>query len=97
MNRKQRRAAQKRGITAKDLKLEKEDGIRFAVHCYSVAVAMVLHDKLGFGEVRCTRTLAQIWDLFDSITRDYVSIADCEKILFEECGIRFKDGDENAN
>ena len=52
MNRKQRRAAAKRGITATDLRQEHYDGIRYAVKCYSVAVAMVLHDKLGFGPSR---------------------------------------------
>lgn len=70
------------------------DGIRFAVKCYSVAVAMVLHDKLGFGEVRLNRTMGQIQDMFDSIQRDYVKIGDLERALLEECGISFKDGDD---
>ncbi len=97
MNRKQRRAAEKRGITANDLKQEQLAGIRFAVKCYSVAVAMVLHDKLGFGAVRLNRVMGQIQDMFDSIQRDYVKISDLEKTLQEECGILFKDGDNNAN
>lgn len=94
MNRKQRRAAAKRGITDRDLRQEHFDGIRFAVKCYSVAVAMVLHDKLGFGEVRLNRTMEQIQDMFDSIQRDYVKIGDLERALLEECGISFKDGDD---
>lgn len=97
MNRKQRRAAEKRGITAYDLKQERYDGISFAVKCYSVAVAMVLHDKLGFGPVRLSRTLGQIQDLFDSVQRNYVKIGDLEKTLREECGILFKEGDNSAN
>lgn len=94
MNRQQRRAASKRGITDRDLRQEHFDGIRFAVKCYSVAVAMVLHDKLGFGEVRLNRTMGQIQDMFDSIQRDYVKIGDLEKTLLEECGISFKDGED---
>ena len=93
MNRQQRRAAQKRGITSQDLRQEHLDGIRFAVKCYSVAVAMVLHDKLGFGAVRLTRTMSQIQDMFDAIQRDYVTIGDLEKTLHEECGLVFKDGE----
>lgn len=54
---------------------------------------MVLHDKLGFGPVRLNRTMGQIQDMFDSIQRDYVKIADLEKTLLEECGIHFKDGE----
>ena len=93
MNRQQRRAAQKRGITGRDLRQEHFDGIRFAVKCYSVAVAMVLHDKLGFGPTRLTRTMSQIQDMFDSIQRNYATIGDLENTLFEECGLHFKDGE----
>lgn len=93
MNRQQRRAANKRGITDRDLRQEHFDGIRFAVKCYSVAVAMVLHDKLGFGSIRLNRVMGQIQETFDSIQRDYVKIGDLEKTLQEECGILFKDGE----
>jgi len=97
MNRKQRRAAVKRGVTATDLRQEQLAGIRFAIKCYSVAVAMVLHDKLGFGAVRLNRVMGWIQDMFDSIQRDYVKIGDLEETLHEECGIVFKDGESNAN
>lgn len=93
MNRQQRRAASKRGITDRDLMQERFDGISFAVKCYSVAVAMVLHDKLGFGPVRLNRVMGQIQDMFDSVQRDYVKISDLEKTLHEETGILFKDGE----
>lgn len=56
---------------------------------YSVAIAMVLRDKLNFGAPKTRQTLKQIENLFDSINKDYVSIADCQKILEEECGIVF--------
>lgn len=93
MNRQQRRAAKKRGITDRDLRQEHLDGIHFAVKCYSVAVAMVLHDKLGFGPTRLNRVMGQIQDMFDSVQKDYVKIGDLEATLREECGILFKDGE----
>lgn len=93
MNRKQRRAAEKRGITGQDLKRERFGGIAFAVKCYSVAVAMVLHDKLGFGPVRLNRVMGQIQEMFDSVQKDYVKISDLEETLREETGIVFKDGE----
>lgn len=93
MNRQQRRAANKRGITDRDLRQEHFAGIHFAVKCYSVAVAMVLHDKLGFGSVRLNRAMSQIQETFDSIQHDYVKIGDLEKTLQEECGILFTDGE----
>lgn len=93
MNRQQRRAANKRGITDRDLMQERFDGINFAVKCYSVAVAMVLRDKLGFGPIRLNRVMGQIQDMFDSVQRSYVKISDLEKTLYEETGILFKDGE----
>jgi hypothetical protein len=54
MNRTERRQAVRKGITAKDLHaIIQEEGLRatrFAVDAYSVAVAMVLYDKLHFGK-----------------------------------------------
>lgn len=56
MNRAERRRAARKGITAKDLhSITQEEGLRatrFAVDAYSVAVAMVLYDKLHFGQWR---------------------------------------------
>ena len=56
MNREERRKQSRIGITAKELKqLDisiKQESIKFTVEMYSVAVAMVLRDKYGFGEVR---------------------------------------------
>lgn len=96
MNRKQRRNAVKHGVALSALKQENMDGIRFAVKCYSVAVASVLHDKLGFGPKRLPAVMNQIQETFDSISRDYVTINDLEAVLLEECGISFKDGDNKC-
>ena len=94
MNRQQRRKLAKQGVDHKDLKVlydaTKQESIKQAVKLYSVAVAMVLHDKWGFGKVRLQRFLNQAQNLFDSIEKGYVSLDDCEKILLEECDVEFK-------
>ena len=87
MNRAARRQSAKRGITAKDLRQEGMFATRLAVDAYSVAVATVLRDKLGFGEKKLHMTLGQIEGLFDSINKDYVSIGDLKRTLRDEAGV----------
>lgn len=93
MNRKQRRVAEKRGTAANDLRQEQFAGIQFAVKYDSVAVATLLHNKLGFDPVRPNQTMAQIQDTRDSIQQGCIKICDLEKTLLEEHGIHFKDGE----
>lgn len=88
MNRSERRKAQKRGITSKDLRQEGIDATRYAADAYSVAVAWVLYDKLHFGEKKMRITINQINDLFDSILKGYCSIEDLKQALNEEIGIK---------
>lgn len=94
MNRAERRGATRKGLTASDLQyaldLEKQRAIKQSVDFYSVAIAYTLHDKLHFGEKKLQMTMRQIEDLFDSITRDYVSFDDLKTVLLEEAGIDFK-------
>lgn len=94
LNRKQRRATAKAGITDSDLKRLQDVTMKQAVNRatadYSVIMAMVLHDKWGFGPVRLQRFLDQVQDLADSINTDYVSIEDCRKVLEAECGVQFR-------
>jgi len=96
MNRAERRRAARKGITAKDLHtIKQEEGLRatrFAVDAYSVAVAMVLYDKLHFDKNKIIKTLKQIEDLFDSVNKDYLTIEDMKTVLSEELGIEFKEG-----
>lgn len=92
MNRNDRRKAQKRGITAKDLRSESMKAIEYATRSYSVAVAMVLFDKLGFGKKKIQMTMKQIHDLFDAINDGYVDIKDLKKTLDEECDLVFEEG-----
>ena len=93
MNRKQRRQAVKSGVDGKKLlEITKREGLiatRMAVDAYSVAVAMVLFDKLHFGKKKIQMTLKQIESLFDSIDNDYVTIEDMKQTLAEECELFF--------
>ena len=93
MNREERRKQSRIGITAKELKqLDisiKQKSIKFTVEMYSVAVAMVLRDKYGFGEVRMKRIMKEITEQFEMITEGYVSLDDMKKVLLEEVKIRF--------
>ena len=66
---------------------ERERVKKFIVTYYSASVALVLHDKWGFGQKRLTRVVGQINDLFESILLDYVSIEDIRKTLKEETGV----------
>lgn len=94
MNRAQRREIAKKGLDHKELKtlhnFTVHDATKQAVKGYSIATAMVLHDKWGFGKVRLKRYLEQVQKMFDLIEKDYVSLDDCEKVLLEECDIEIK-------
>ena len=48
---------------------------------------MVLHDKFGFGPVRCERFTDAVLELYDSFEKGYVSLEDIHKTLKEETGI----------
>ena len=48
---------------------------------------MILHDKFGFGLVRCERFTDAVLELYDSFEKGYVSLEDIHKTLKEETGI----------
>ena len=48
---------------------------------------MVLHDKFGFGPVRCERFTDAVLELYDSFEKGYVSLEDIHLTLKEETGI----------
>lgn len=81
-------------LTPKDLsiieKRTRESTIEKTAELYSVAVAMVLRDKWGFGQKRLQRFMKQLEDMFDSLDKEYVSFDDCKEVLYKECGIKFK-------
>lgn len=49
--------------------------------------AMVLHDKFGFGPVRCERFTDAVLDLYESFDKGYVTLEDIHGALKEETGI----------
>ncbi|HQD37253.1 MAG TPA: hypothetical protein PKV92_09190 [Thermodesulfovibrio thiophilus] len=94
MNRAERRRLQKKGITAKELKVIEDNSalkaIDFAVKGMIASFVIVLHDKWGWGNVRIKRLLKQVDDVFDSINKNYVSIEDLQKAILDEIGIDVK-------
>jgi len=94
MNRAERRRLQKKGITAKDLKMIEEasakNAINYATNAMIASFAICLHDKWGWGQVRLKRLLDQVNETFDCIDKDYVTIEDIKKAIFEETGILIK-------
>jgi len=94
MNRAERRRLQKKGITAKDLKMIEEASAKYAINYATNAMiacfAMCLHDKWGWGKVRLKRLLEQVDNIFDSIDEAYLTIEDIKKVILEETGILIK-------
>ena len=60
---------------------------KFVADYYSAAIALVLHDKWGFGHDRLVRVVGQINAMYESILDEYVDIEDIRKALLEETGI----------
>ncbi|MBU5627719.1 hypothetical protein KQI82_12445 [Oscillibacter sp. MSJ-2] len=98
MNRAERRrkgAAVKKeavwNIKASDIQKMKRDASRDAANlAFSMMLGlpvMVLHDKFGFGPVRCERFTDAVLELYDSFEKGYVSIEDIHGTLKEETGI----------
>ena len=94
MNRKQRRQAEKKGVTAQDLKklqdLTTQEAINHTTSAILASVALVVHDKLGFGQVRTMRLLKDIEDQFDSVLKGYITVDDLKKTVSDELGIEMQ-------
>lgn len=91
MNRAERRKLDKKNLTAKDILFieenSKKQGLQQATSALFASLAMTLHDKWGWGNVRVTRLLKQIDNQFDSINKGYLSIEDMKKVVSEELNI----------
>lgn len=48
---------------------------------------MALHDKFGFGPIRCERFTDAVLELYDSFEKGYVTLDDIHQTLKEETGI----------
>lgn len=101
MNRVERRRAKKAGIPVKkepvvnikaaDVQKIKQDASKEAADKAFLLMlglpVMVLHDKFGFGPVRCERFTDAVLELYDSFEKGYVSLEDIHLTLKEETGI----------
>lgn len=67
---------------------ERQRIFKFVADYYSAAIALVLHDKWGFGHDRLTRVVAQINETYEGILDEYVDIEDIRKALLEETGVK---------
>lgn len=52
----------------------------------------VLHDKWGFGKVRCERFVEQMLELYDAYQQDYVTMDDLLQVLADEAGVTMSKG-----
>lgn len=67
---------------------ERKRIFKFVADYYSAAIALVLHDKWGFGHDRLARVVVQINETYESILDEYVDIEDIRKALLEEAGVK---------
>ena len=101
MNRAERRKAKKAGLPVKtepvvnikaaDVEKIKRDASKDAANKAFLLMlglpVMALHDKFGFGPVRCERFTDAVLELYDSFEKGYVSLEDIHCTLKEETGI----------
>lgn len=91
MNRAERRRIAKRKVSHKDLlyveRQSADQAIDYATKAYSAALALALHDKLGFGKKRSQRFIQQVWDTFRNIQEGYLSLDDVVKTVQEDLEI----------
>lgn len=101
MNRAERRRAAKAGIPVKkepvinikasDVTQMKKDASKEAANMGFLLMlglpVMALHDKWGFGPVRCERFVDQVLDLYDSFEKGYITFEDIHAALKKETGI----------
>lgn len=104
MNRAERRKLQKQGkqvkpepvinVKSSDIKHIKEQATHEAVDKAFLLMLglpmLVLRDKYGFGKVRCERFIDQVLDLYDSFNKDYVTLDDIHKALWDEAGVKLE-------
>jgi len=94
LNRAERRKLQKKKLSAKELKTIEDNSakqaISYATNGMIASFVLTLHDKWGWGHVRIKRLLEQVDDMFDSVDKDYLTIEDMKKVIYDEVGIHIK-------
>lgn len=66
-----------------------------AVDRYTVAVAYIIHNELGFGKKRTQRLMDKIMTLFDDIDNGLLDFEDLKQVLAEECDLYLERGDKD--
>lgn len=102
MNRKQRRA---KGIKEKELVINikaseieqiKKDALSKAIDTSFILMLgiplLALRDEYGFGKVRLERLMDRMLEIYDSFNKDYVTLEDLHKTIFEETGVQITKG-----
>ena len=101
MNREERRQKAKNGVKVQkepviNIKVSDIEKMKSEVHKKAIGdvftimlglPVMALHDKFGFGKVRCERFTDHVIDLYDSFEKDYITLDEIHEILKEEAGI----------
>ena len=83
INRDTKRRAIKAGISEEIANEIGQVALSYTVDAYTVVIASVLNDKLGFGRVRLMRMLSLISERFDAVKDGYVDVEDLRKDLAE--------------
>lgn len=52
-----------------------------------LVMALVLHDKFGFGKERCTKAINGFEELWDSMNQQYCTVEDVAEVVKKEIGI----------
>lgn len=104
MNRAERRRLQKQGkqvpkepvinVKYSDVQTIKEKATSDAVDTAFLLMlglpVLVLRDKWGFGKVRCERFIDQVLEMYDAFNKDYLTLDDIHKALWDEAGVKIQ-------
>ena len=66
---------------------ERQRAIDYSVRHFTSALAIVLHDKWGFGHETLKLALLQIGDTYDSICKGFLNDADIRATILKETGL----------
>jgi hypothetical protein len=85
------RAERRKKVPATEAKVNNmlmyHEGINYATDCIYASVLMVLHDKFGFGAIRCQRFLKQVEEQVDCVNKGYLSLDDIKETVSKELDI----------
>lgn len=70
--------------TIKELREMAMKGIQFQME---LAMLLYLHDKEGFGKIRCERALNGFEEAWDSLNREYCTLDDVAEMVRKEIGL----------